>query len=190
MQCPGIGIRTFRSLSDANPSIPSPSASHTSNEVEFIQPTHGKVVGTCGPHNVDLVRSLGATEILDYTTTDFRKWGESDGNKVDVVVDCIGKKSLEDAWWCVRDGGSLINISQPPEQMRPDDCASKDVRNHFFIMEPDGLQLEEISKLVDGGKCRPVVDSVWPLEKFEEAFERLDSGHAKGKVVLDFEVRN
>ena len=59
------------------------------------------------------------------------------------------------------------------------------VENKFFIMKPDGGQLAEISRLLDEGQCRPVVDSVWEFEDYEKAFEWLDGGHARGKVVIN-----
>lgn len=153
--------------------------------VQLAKLAGAEVVGTCGPKNIDFVRSLGATEVLDYTTTDVKEWAQAKSKKVDLVLDCVGKKTLEGAWWAVKDGGVLISINQPPEQVRPADWNGKDVRNFFFIMVPDGASLAQISKLVEDGKCKPVLDSVWPLEKFEEAFKRLDSGHARGKVVID-----
>jgi NADPH:quinone reductase-like Zn-dependent oxidoreductase len=64
------------------------------------------------------------------------------------------------------------------------------VKDVFFVMQPDSRQLEEITKLVEAGLCRGMVDSVWPLEQFEEAFKRLDGGHAKGKIVFDLELNH
>ena len=153
--------------------------------VQLAKLAGAEVVGTCGPKNVDFVRSLGATEVLDYTVTSMKEWAQTEGNKVDLVLDCVGKKTLEDAWWAVKDGGVLISIYQPPEMVKPADWAGKDVRNLFFIMVPDGDSLARISKSIEEGKCKPVLHSVWPLEKFEEAFKVADSGHARGKVVID-----
>jgi NADPH:quinone reductase-like Zn-dependent oxidoreductase len=104
---------------------------------------------------------------------------------VDIVFDCIGKKPLGDAWWCVKEGGALISIYQPPEQQKPKELEINNVTNFFFIMVPDGASLSKISKLVEEGKCKPALDSVFPLERFEEAFKRLESGHSRGKIVLD-----
>ena len=153
--------------------------------VQLARLAGAEVVGTCGPSNVDFVRSLGATEVIDYTKTDLKEWGTAEGKKVDLVIDCIGKKSLEGGWWCVKNGGVLISIYQPPEQVKPDGWSGKGVRNLFFIMVPNGPALTQISTLIEGGKCRPVLDSVWPLEKYENAFQRLDSGHVRGKVVIE-----
>ncbi|KAJ5825775.1 hypothetical protein N7474_002913 [Penicillium riverlandense] len=144
-----------------------------------------EVVGTCGPANMDHVRALGATEVLNYRSTKISEWGQSEVNKVDVVIDCIGGDSLEDAWWCLRENGIIISINQPPENRRPTELAVSGVKDLFFIMEPSGVELAEITQLIDKGKCRPVVDSVWPLEQFQNAYKRLDSGHARGKVIFD-----
>ncbi|KNG91165.1 zinc-binding oxidoreductase [Aspergillus nomiae NRRL 13137] len=143
------------------------------------------VVGTCGSRNVGFVKGLGASEVIDYRKTDLRAWAEEPGSMVDVVVDCVGGKSLADAWWCVKDGGVLVSIFQPPEQVRPEGLKEKRVKSLFFVMEPKREHLEAITKLVEAGKCRPAVDSIWPLELFEEAFARLDGGHARGKIILD-----
>ncbi|KAJ5774770.1 hypothetical protein N7457_009666 [Penicillium paradoxum] len=144
-----------------------------------------EVVGTCGAGNVELVRSLGAKEVLDYRVADLREWAGLPSNKVDVVVDCVGGRSLGDAWWTVKDGGVVLSIFQPPSQVRPDENESKDVKDLFFIMQPERKQLEKITILIEKGECRGMVDSVWPLEQFEEAFKRLDGGHVKGKIVFD-----
>ncbi|EAW14985.1 NADP-dependent oxidoreductase [Aspergillus clavatus NRRL 1] len=143
------------------------------------------VIGTCGPQNVDFVKGLGAEEVVNYREVDLKAWGQKAENQVDLVVDCIGKKSLEDAWWCVKEGGTLISIFQPPEQVQPEECKEKNVKNFFFIVAANRSDLETITKLVEEGKCHGVVDSIWPLEQFEDAFKRLDSGHARGKIILD-----
>lgn len=150
-----------------------------------------EVVATCGSRNVELVKSLGAKEVLDYRVVDLKEWAtQSPSNKVDVVVDCVGGKTLGDAWWAVKDGGVVLSIYQPPLQVRPDGFDSESVKDLFFVMQPVRRQLEEISKLVEKGLCRGLVDSVWPLEQYEEVFKRLDGGHAKGKIVFDLSLNH
>lgn len=148
-----------------------------------------EVVGTCGSaENEALLESFGVSEVLNYRTVDFRKWAEQDGaRKVDIVVDCIGRTALQDAWWCVKDGGTVLSICQPPASLRPEEC-QVEAKDLFFIMQPDSRQLGEITRLIEDGKCRPLVDSVWPLEQFRPAFERLDQGHARGKIILDLSL--
>ncbi|CAN6675137.1 hypothetical protein TRVA0_095S00144 [Trichomonascus vanleenenianus] len=154
---------------------------------QFASLAGAEVIGTCGPANVAYAKSMGAKEVINYRSQSLKDWAAGDDKKkVDLVIDCIGRKSLEDAWWVVRDNGMVISIYEPPEQARPADLEFKSSIKHlFFIMDPNGEQLEKITELVDQGKCRPTVDSVWPLEQFEHAFERLDSEHARGKIVFD-----
>lgn len=147
-----------------------------------------EVIGTCGPDNVALVKSLGASEVLNYREIKLQQWAELPDKKVDVVIDCIGQKSLEDAWWTVKDGGFVLSIVHDPEQVRPVSAKVQGVKSLFFIVEPKRVHLEEITKFIEEGKCKPVVDSIWPLEQFEEAFKRLDSGHARGKIIFDLSL--
>ncbi|KAI9774042.1 MAG: hypothetical protein M1839_001927 [Geoglossum umbratile] len=144
------------------------------------------LVALCGTSNVESVKSLGATEVVDYKTTNLREWVKQDeqGRKVDLAIDCVGGKTLEQCWDCVKDGAALLSISDSPEQRKPADCKAKDVKNYFFIMDPVGEQLSVVTDLLDKGICKPVVDSVWDLEQYEEAFKKLESGRARGKIIL------
>ena len=131
------------------------------------------------------MKSLGASEVLDYRNSDIRKWVEADeGRKADVVIGCFGR--LADAWWVVKEGGTLISIFQPTEGTKPAEVQTRDVKHLLFIQEPVGEQAGKVGRLIDEGKFVTAVDSVWPLEKFEEAIERMESGKARGKVVIEF----
>ncbi|KAL5339035.1 putative zinc-binding oxidoreductase [Aspergillus crustosus] len=144
-----------------------------------------EVIGTAGPKNTEFVKSLGASEVLDYHTVDFKAWGSEGKNKVDLIIDCIGGKSLEDAWWTLRDNGTIIGIYQPPATRKPEGLELPNVTDKFFIMTPSGKDLAEVTKLVEEGKIWPVVDSVWSLEQFEHGYARLEGGHARGKIIFD-----
>lgn len=146
-----------------------------------------EVSATASGDRLDFVHSLGASEVLDYRTSDIKKWIDEDGaRKADLVIDCTGRKALADAWLVVKDGGTLISIFQPPEGMKPAEFDRKDIRNLFFVQEPIGEQAGEVAKLIDGGGFVTAVDSVWPVEKFAEAVQRMESGKARGKVVIQF----
>ena len=153
--------------------------------VQFAKLAGAGVVGTCGSHNIQLVKSLGAKDVFDYRNLSLQEWARDSENQVDIVIDCSGRKALEDAWWTVKDGGVLISIVQPTEPARPPGCSKKNVKNWFFIMQLNRAQLEQITKLIDDGKCHPLVDSVWRFEDYGKAYERADSGRAVGKVVID-----
>lgn len=143
------------------------------------------VIATCGTSNVDWVKSLGADEVLDYTKTNIKQWANGEDKRVDVAIDCIGQKSLEDAWWTVKGGGTLISIYQPPEQKKPAGVED-DIRNFFFIMKSVGEQLRMVTDLIEAGIGKPALDSVFPVDQFQDAFKRVESGKTRGKVVLEF----
>ncbi|KAF1956552.1 zinc-binding oxidoreductase [Byssothecium circinans] len=145
-----------------------------------------EVVGTCGTSNVDFVKSLGADNVLDYRKTDLLEWVGQDRESrgFDVVLDCIGGQTLADAWKCARNFCKVISVAEPPNPKKPGDGIAEGVEGVWFIVEPNGEQLGEVTKLIEQAKCRAVVDSVFELEQFKEAFERLEGRHARGKVVL------
>ena len=159
--------------------------------VQLAKWAGAEVVATCGSESIESVKAIGASEVIDYKTTDVKAWATSDeSRKVDLVIDCIGRKSLGDAWWVVKEGGTLISIVQPPEQVRPVKLEAKNIKNLFFVMDANGKQLAEVTKLIEGGGFVSRLDSVFSLEKFEEALAKLESGKTKGKIVLDMGVSN
>jgi len=142
-----------------------------------------ELIGIAGPHNEEFVKGLGASEVINYKAQTLREWVK-ENEKVDLVVDLLGGKTLESAWGTVKDGGILLSVNQPPNTAKPKDNTSKDVQDKFFIMEPDGWQLDEVRDLIEAGEAKPAVDSVWKLEQFREVFAKVASGHTRGKVII------
>ncbi|KAJ5833430.1 alcohol dehydrogenase zinc-binding domain-containing protein [Penicillium riverlandense] len=147
----------------------------------------GEIIGTCGPANLEFVKSLGAHEAVDYRKhKDLSVWVDSRGcDKFDVVIDGVGEAGLEQALMCVKERGLLISIVTPPHTKKPHPGVEKEVNGLFFIVEADSSQLREISGLLERGECRAVVDSEYRLEDYMKAFEKLQGGHLTGKVVLN-----
>jgi NADPH:quinone reductase-like Zn-dependent oxidoreductase len=146
----------------------------------------GRVIGVCSTGNVDLVKGLGADEVIDYRKTGIEEYFATDGGrkKVDLAIDLLGGKSLESCWRVVGKQGRVVSVREPPDGRKPERGIEEGVQGSFFVMEPLGWQLELFGRLVVEGKIRAVVDSVWKLEEYEKAFERVESGHAKGKVII------
>lgn len=155
--------------------------------VQLAKWAGANVTATCGTKNIDWVKSLGADEVIDHTQTDIKEWASGEGKKVDVVIDCIGGKSLKDAWWAVKTGGTLISICEHTENTSPPGAADN-VRNFFFIMKTVGEQLQKVTELIESGMGKAALDSVFPFDQFQDAFKRVRSGKASGKVVLDLGV--
>ena len=148
------------------------------------------VVGTCGPSKTELVSHLGADEVLDYSKISLKNWIEEDSARmVDLVLDNVGGQAMQEAWGSLKEGGLLLTIVPPEDRNykevleRPDGI-SESVNGRFFIMHPDGKQLQTITQLIEAGRCRPVIDSIWDFDDWEKALAVVNGGHARGKVVL------
>ncbi|KKZ68433.1 hypothetical protein EMCG_05892 [[Emmonsia] crescens] len=154
------------------------------------------VCGVCSGRNEEFVRGqLGVDEVLDYTkereglAEAFRKRG---WEPVDLVVDCIGGETLRQAHDAavVRDGGIVVSAAQPVPEREPewagvrDAIAKRGLTSRFFIVRPDGEQLEKIALLVEKGELRPFVEREMELYQGREAMELVESGRVRGKVVL------
>jgi NADPH:quinone reductase-like Zn-dependent oxidoreductase len=142
------------------------------------------IIAIAGTKNVDFVVELGATEVINYQTSSLGKWAAAGNEKADIIVDLMGGQTLKDAWSAVKEGGTLLSIREPPETQKPDTEVAKDIKNFFFIMTPEGWILEEVAKLIEEGKGKAIVDSVYPLEEAQKAFDIVEGGHARGKVIL------
>ena len=137
-----------------------------------------RVSATCSADKKELVRSLGASEVFDYKTSPL----ESLSHDYDIVIDCVGGETLKRSFSVLKGGGTLISLSrEPTEEER---AQRPDVHATFFIVEPDGDELTEIAKLCERGEIQTVIHAILPLERGADAFEMLEKGHSKGKIVL------
>jgi NADPH:quinone reductase-like Zn-dependent oxidoreductase len=135
-----------------------------------------RVIATASARNVEFVRGLGADEVIDHGSTPF----EAVARDADVVLDGVGGAVTERSWSVLRPGGLLVTIvRQPPEW-----TAGRAARGLFVLVEPSHSQLNELSRLIDAGTVRPIVEAVLPLERAREAYERGIMGHPRGKLVL------
>jgi NADPH:quinone reductase-like Zn-dependent oxidoreductase len=150
-----------------------------------------EVVGTANGAKAETVRSFGADEVVDYTKGSVREWAAQDAakRKVDLVFDTVGGESLEDVWWAAKDGGVVLSIVPPADMvwrwvLEAPQGISETVSGKFFIMDTRGDHLAQVAHFIEQGKAKPVVDSVFPLEEAQKAFDRAESGRAAGKVVI------
>jgi len=132
------------------------------------------------------LRALGATDVVDYHVQSAAAWvaGDAAGRECDLVVDGAGGSATADCWGVVKEGGTLLCLAADPNAARPAGNTKKPAKASWFLVESLGSQLATIAKLIDGGKLRPTIDSVFELDNYAEAFERLESGKAKGKIVI------
>jgi NADPH:quinone reductase-like Zn-dependent oxidoreductase len=160
------------------------------------------VATTTSTENVDLVKSLGADIVIDYKKEDFEKAL----NDYDVVLNSLGRDTLEKSLEVLKPGGKLISISGPPDlafakesglnwflqqamRLLSFGIRRKSERHgisySFVFMRADGEQLGKITSLIESGVIQPVVDRIFPFQATNEAMNYLATGRAKGKVVIN-----
>jgi alcohol dehydrogenase len=159
------------------------------------------VATTASAANAGLVKGLGADVAIDYRTEDFADTLRD----YDVVLNSLDAGTLARSLRVLKPGGQLISISGPPDpDFARDQGASwalrqvmralsyrirrqakrRHVRYAFLFMRANGEQLREIAALIDAGVIRPVVDRVFPFDATNEALAYVETGRAKGKVVV------
>jgi NADPH:quinone reductase-like Zn-dependent oxidoreductase len=135
------------------------------------------VIGTTS-RNPDLLRELSCDGIVDYTAEPF----EATVKGVDVVLDTVGGETQERSWSVLKPGGILVSLIQQPS---PETAAAHGVRQAMvYSAPPIGPTLEEVARLVEAGKLRPIVSEVMPLSDIRRAHEMLEARHTRGKIVL------
>jgi NADPH:quinone reductase-like Zn-dependent oxidoreductase len=159
------------------------------------------VATTTSTSNVDMVRSLGADVVVDYKTEDF----EAKLSGYDLVLHSQDSKALEKSLRVLRPGGRLVSISGPPTPEFADEIGapwyvklvasilSFGTRRRakrlgatfsFLFMKASGDQLRQLATLIEAGAVRPVLDKVFPFESTNDALAYVETGRAKGKVVI------
>lgn len=149
------------------------------------------VTGVCSTRNVELLRSIGADEVIDYTHEDFA----STAQRYDLLFDLVGNRSLEDCLRAVQPRGAYISCGGGgPDRSTMDLLAhllQNAVRSRFGDQKMPGLfakinreDLAFLADLVQTGKVSPVVDRTYSLPEIAEAIRHVETGHARGKVVI------
>lgn len=159
------------------------------------------VATTTSTTNIELVKDLGVDIVIDYKTQDFADVLRD----YDVVLNSQDSKTLEKSLGVLKRGGKLISISGPPDPSFGKEigapgfvrlvmrllssgvrrrASGRGVSYSFLFMKSNGKQLREIGSLFDQGVLRPVVDRVFPFASTNEALAYVESGRAKGKVVI------
>ncbi|WP_307658878.1 NADP-dependent oxidoreductase [Variovorax paradoxus] len=169
--------------------------------IQLARQLGATVATTTSAPNAALVKSLGADVVIDYRTQDF----EDVLSDCDVVLNSQDGKTLEKSLRVLKRGGKLVSISGPPDPEFGKQIAAPGfvklvmrllssgarrkakalgVGYSFLFMRADGSQLQQITRLIEAGDIRPVIDRVFPFESTNEALAYVEAGRAKGKVVI------
>jgi NADPH:quinone reductase-like Zn-dependent oxidoreductase len=160
--------------------------------VQLARALGAEVAGVCGPRNVDLVRSIGAGEVIDYTAADFTR----QGRRYDLLLDIAGSRS---GWACRRalaPKGSYVVIGGPagrwiqPLGHMVAALAASPFGSQRMVMTAVGASKENrrhlvtLTELIEDGQVTPVIDRTYPFEEIPAALRFSEDGHAAGKVVI------
>ncbi len=152
--------------------------------VQIAKALGAEVTGVCSTRNVDMVRSIGADHVIDYTKEDFTRGGQ----RYDLVLDNVGNHSFADCRRALTPEGihlpntghggmgyvikAYILSAFMGQHARP------------FLSVPNAEDLDTIKDLIEAGKVTPVIDRSYPMSETPEAFRYLEEEHAQGKVVI------
>lgn len=145
--------------------------------VQIAKSRGAHVVATTSSANIELVRSLGADQVIDYRNQRF-----ADNVKdVDVVVDTVGGDVQASSWSVLRRGGILVSTVSVPSIER---AAALGVRSAFVLISPNAAVLDQLAGLVDAGKLRPLIGGEFALRNVADAHALSEFGRTVGKIVL------
>nr|WP_235355399.1 zinc-binding dehydrogenase [Aliterella atlantica] len=156
--------------------------------VQLAKALGAYVFATCSSRNRDFVTELGADRVIDYKNEDYVEVirQETDGLGVDLVLDTIGKETIQRSLEIIRPFGrltSIVDIAIPQSLL---EAWGKNLTIHFVFSPQYRAKLEALTKLIERHQLRPVIDSVLPWNQVVLAHQRLEQGRTRGKIVLDF----
>ena len=152
--------------------------------VQIAKALGAEVTGVCSTRNVDLVRSIGADHVVDYTQEDFTRSGQ----RYDLILDNVGNRSFSDYRRALAPGGiHLPNTGHGGMTfVIKAYLLSALMRQHAspFLSVSTAKDLLYLKDLIEAGKVKPVIDRIFPMSETREAFRYLVEEHAQGKVVV------
>ncbi|MFD8229089.1 NADP-dependent oxidoreductase [Streptomyces massasporeus] len=146
--------------------------------VQIAKHLGAEVITTVSADGVDLVRELGADQVIDYRAEKFDELLRD----VDVVLDTIGGDTQERSFRVLRPGGTLVSIVPIADVEAKK--AQWNVQASSFLMRPNGEQLARLAALVESRELRTIVEAVFPLNKAVDALLKVERGGARGKTVI------
>lgn len=205
---PMVGLTSWQALkeraglkSGQKVLIPAGSGGIGTFAIQLAKHLGAKVGTTTSTGNVDLVRSLGADEVIDYKKQEF----EDVLQDYDAVLGTVRGDGIEKSLRILKPKSKVVSLIGPPDAAFARtrgmnflmkfifglisckiirQAKKQNVEYSFLFAHPDGHQLGEIGKLLEAGVIRPVIDKIFPFNQAKEALAYLEAGRAKGKVVV------
>tara|TARA_B100000795_G_C22788908_1_gene435954 strand:- start:415 stop:1398 length:984 start_codon:yes stop_codon:yes gene_type:complete len=166
--------------------------------IQYAKAKGAYVYTTTSTSNVEWVKELGADRVIDYKTEDYK----SIAKNVDIVFDTLGQNYSVESFEVVKQGGIVVSIIGPLDEASakmfgmsdyklPEDLAKasseKEADYKFIFMHPNGAHLNEIKLMIEDEKIKPIIDKVYSFSESIEAYTHLETGRAKGKIVVSID---
>ncbi len=170
--------------------------------IQLAKHLGANVATTTSAKNANWVKDLGADIVIDYKTTNFAEVLSD----YDVVFDTQGGDTLEQSLKVLKPNGTIVSIAGPPDKNMAEAIGAnwlmskiipllslsirakakkRGIHYQFLLMQPNGEQLSHIAELVEAQEITPVLDQVYDFADLAQAFQHVDNGHTKGKVVVN-----
>lgn len=150
--------------------------------LQMVKAAGAHVTAVCSTKNVELVRSLGADRVIDYTREDFT------GDRYDLIFAANGNRSLADFRRALVDGGVLVvtggSLSQIFRAMLLGSTLGGGKKASALSARPSGADLAAVAEMIAAGAVSPVIDATYPLADIAAAMRYLENEHPRGKVIL------
>jgi len=152
--------------------------------VQIAKALGAQVTGVCSTRNVEMVRSLGADHVVDYTQEDFTRSGQ----RYDLILDNAGSRSFSDLRRALTPQGVVLPNSGHGGMSYVIKAFAlapfMRQQGSMYVAGPNGANMEALTELIEAGKVKTVIDRTYPLPDARQAFRYLEEEHARGKVVL------
>jgi len=152
--------------------------------VQMVKALGAEVTAVCSTKNVEMVRSLGADHVIDYTREDFTRAG----GRYDVIIAANGNRSLADYRRVLVPGGVVVvtggSMSQIFKAMLLGSVAAGGKRASALSAQPSGADLATVAGMLEAGEISPVIDATYPLAEIATAMRYFEKEHPRGKVIL------
>lgn len=158
--------------------------------VQIAKALGAEVTGVTSTKNVEMVRSLGADHVMDYTKNDFTR----NGKQYDLILDIAGSRTWKEYQRVLKPNAKFVIVGAPKGNKIVGPMArifslklasiGASQKISFFIAQFNRPDLDSLREMVESGKVKPVVEKVYPLAKVVDAMKHLGTGHARGKIAL------
>ena len=151
--------------------------------VQIAKSYGAEVTGVCSTRNLELVRSIGADQVIDYTQDDFAK----NEGRYNLIIDAVRNRSFSDCRRALSPQGIYVTTAVSPTLLLQQQWISMTGSQKMVPMVPKKLvksDLQDLKELLEAGKIKPVIDRSYTLSEVPEALRYYGKGHARGKIVI------